>query len=167
MDGHVPLRAANSARTNAKMFVSTVLVLQNFAQTASNFLQAGIPRLSGMAKSLKLVVKENLELLMAERRQKPADIKAYYLRGKKKGQRISPRAIAYLFEVKDDSPGPSLDILEGVAAYFEVKPWALLIDHSQSATADHVTIGKAVVTALGMSTVPGLAPAPPNTRRRQ
>lgn len=119
-----------------------------------------------MGKSLKAVVKENLERILAERRQKPGDIKAYYLRGKKKGQQISPRAVGYLFEVKYDSPGPSIDIIEGVAAYFDVKPWALLIDHSPSATADHVTIGKAVVTALGMSTVPGLAPAPPTHTRR-
>lgn len=85
-----------------------------------------------MAYNSKTVLRQNVERLL----QAHATIKTppqlakhcFWLRGKKRGKAIAPRTIAYIFEVDDDSPSPTLDVVEAVAKALNVDIWELLTD---------------------------------------
>jgi hypothetical protein len=52
--------------------------------------------------------------------------KARWPRGKKKGTRVSARAVQYLLAVGSDKPSPAIDLVEAVAIACKVPAWLLL-----------------------------------------
>lgn len=54
--------------------------------------------------------------------------KCFWPRGKKKGKPIAARTIGYIFEDDDNSPSPSLDVIEATARALKVEIWELLTD---------------------------------------
>lgn len=105
--------------------------LQNIANASSNILRDAPGTLDFVPDSLKTVLRENLTRLMrvnpdVDSRAKLAR-RCHWPRGGKKGAKIAPRTIGYIFEDGDDSPSPTLDVLEAVATAIGVRPWELLI----------------------------------------
>lgn len=103
---------------------------QNIADASSNILQAHFSTLAMM--SLRSLLRRNLEDRMARDPDvdSPARLarRCRWPRGRKKGQPIAPRTIGYIFEESEDSPSPSLDVVEAIATALSIKPWELIMD---------------------------------------
>lgn len=54
----------------------------------------------------------------------------YWVSGKKKGKKISPRTLRYVFQTGDDMPAPALDVIAGIAKALNCEPWELLFDQA-------------------------------------
>jgi hypothetical protein len=58
--------------------------------------------------------------------------RVYWTHGKRKGLPISSRTLKYVFDTREDSPSPSLDIIVAIAAALDCEPWELLVDAEET-----------------------------------
>lgn len=103
---------------------------QNIACSSSHILRADFSTLAMV--SLRSLLRRNIESRMrvSPDVDSPARLarRCRWPRGRKKGQVIGARTIGYIFEDREDSPSPSVDLVEAIATALGVKPWELMID---------------------------------------
>lgn len=89
-------------------------------------LRRASPTIGGM--DLKGVFARNIGALLDHHEMdgKALAAKARWPRGKKKGTKLSPRAVQYALSPDPDAPSTTLDLVEALAASLRLPSWALL-----------------------------------------
>lgn len=114
----------------------------------------------------------NLLRFMAQRpgMETPAGLArhCYWPSGTKKGKRVSPRIIRYVFEteeVNERTPSPTLDLIEAMSRALGIEAWELLVDEERTRS----QILAKIIGAHGPTDdyVAAHIPAAPQTRKQK
>lgn len=81
-------------------------------------------------KPLKVILAQQVARRTEEKPPQLAK-RCYYQSGKKKGQKVSPRGIAYALDGRPDGIQPSLDMIEALAMALGCSAWELLVDDDE------------------------------------
>lgn len=101
---------------------------KNFSPRKGQYLPADTGQHFAMPPvDYRRLLRANLRAALAHRGLTRNTLRAFYLAGPKKGERVSGRTVGNMQNASPEAPSPSLDVIAAVAHALGLEPWQLLV----------------------------------------